>query len=39
MSCATIEANYEHECARLFNRPLPALDDVLARLVDLRALI
>ncbi len=38
MSCATIEANYAHECAPL-QQALPARDDVLARLVDLRALI
>jgi hypothetical protein len=36
---ATIEADYERECARLFFRPHPPFDDVLARLVDLRALL
>lgn len=35
----TIEADYERECARLFYKPYPPFDDVLARLVDLRALI
>ncbi len=36
---ATIEADYERECARLFYRPHPPFDDVLARLRDIRALL
>lgn len=35
----TIEADYERECARLFFRPHPPFDDVLARLSQVRVLL
>jgi len=36
---ATIEADYERECTRLFFRPHPPFDHVLARLREIRTLL